>query len=111
MYTNIIYINVTIMAIFSYITLFCNRSRILNELDERQAKQLLLKLVEREPGVVFDIMKDPEQCEVDLWHSCSHCLDIADIERLCCNMHANKCISLRPVRCVLLQYIRVLWQE
>ena len=44
----------------------CNFSGILNELDEGQTKQLLLKLVEREPGVVFDLMTNQGQCEVDL---------------------------------------------
>ena len=100
-------------------TLFCNPSRILNELDEGQTKhweQSLLKLIELEPGVVFNIMKDPVQGAVwdgsPHWCSRGHCLEIATyIERLCCNMLTDKCTSLRLVRCVLLQYIRMLFQS
>jgi len=75
-------------------TLSCNPSSIRNELDEGQAKQVLLKMVEREPGVVFDIMKDPEQGPVrgesPNWCSGDHCLEIAtDIERLFSNMRTT----------------------
>ena len=99
-------------------TLFCNPSRILNELDgqTKHWEQSLLKLIELEPGVVFNIMKDHEQGAVwdgsPNWCSHGHCLEIATyIERLCCNMHPDKCISLWLVRCIPLQYIRMLLPE
>jgi hypothetical protein len=75
-------------------------------------EQSLLKLIELEPGVVFNIMKDHEQGAVWDGSPNCHCLEIATyIERLCCNMHPDKCISLWLVRCIPLQYIRMLLPE
>ena len=97
-------------------TLFCNPSRILNELDEGQTKhweQSLLKLIELEPGVVFNIMKDPEQRSVRWisklvfpWPLPRNCNIYREVV-----LHPDKCISLWLVRRVLLQYIRMLLPE
>ncbi len=82
----------------------------INDLTETEAKGFLLLVAERQPYLVCDIMgvtsgrrdeppRDPARAEsTPDWCVCTRCRDMGqDVEKLCCNMQPENCLSVRPV--------------
>lgn len=69
-------------------------------------RQHSARMLERQPGVIFDLLLEhqqrhdaPTSAEVPLlpWCTCGHCRDMAtDRERKCCGQDPVNCVSLLP---------------
>ncbi|XP_026120750.1 uncharacterized protein LOC113100091 [Carassius auratus] len=72
-------------------------------MDPDDARRLLVRVMDREPGLIFDVLQPaaqgteiPLQC-VPGWCSCSRCREMGtDLENKCCGMMEATCISRLP---------------
>lgn len=72
-------------------------------MDVDDTQTLLLRVMDREPGVIFDVLQPPVQGAeapsegVPRWCRCNRCRDMStDIENKCCGMTEVTCISRLP---------------
>jgi hypothetical protein len=77
-------------------------------MSEEKAKEVLLEVVEKQPGIIFDILDvvgnpggyhpQPGQTAPQ-WCVCGNCREMPSAdERVCCGYIPQHCISLSPVR-------------
>ena len=76
---------------------------------EDAARELLLQVAEREPGIILDIMAAGQRLEPEVdprapdrdelfWCICGNCIEMpTDAERICCRHDAHNCLSRHPV--------------
>ncbi|WAQ98786.1 P2RX7-like protein [Mya arenaria] len=78
---------------------------LIDKLTEAEAKTLLKTLETKRPTIILDAYNsikrtDPEpdrpSAEVQGWCKCTHCPEMdRELDRVCCNMRPEHCISLR----------------
>ena len=68
-----------------------------------EAQGLLIRVMNREPGLIFDVLQPPAHQEehqlpdVPRWCSCTRCIEMpSDIEKKCCGMTDSTCVSMLP---------------
>lgn len=72
---------------------------------ELQLRGIVLQILERQPGLIFDLLEEdpphpapPPAAGSPEWCICNNCQDMpSDVERLCCRCLPQNCISDRPV--------------
>ena len=75
----------------------------LETMNETNLRSLLLEVLVRQPGIIFNLVQDDKSTpqpgrNAISWCSCGQCLDMpTDLERLCCRQNPESCISIRPV--------------
>lgn len=90
-------------------------------MEEVEVRQLLVRVLNRQPGLVFDLVEQPDPAAPGAappdprpsgpgpappgpappkpaWCRCNNCHEMqTDLERLCCNCLPQNCTSERPV--------------
>lgn len=70
----------------------------------KKLKDLVLKLIKREPGLVFDLIEDdwtpppqppqPTPTNIPSWCRCLNCTEMpTELERKCCGCKPENCVS------------------
>nr|XP_054593360.1 P2X purinoceptor 7-like [Nothobranchius furzeri] len=80
--------------------------RLVQGMSLEDHRHLTSQLLERQPGLVFDVLLDnqrrdrhttPVQAPALTWCTCGNCTDMpTDAERKCCGQDSVNCISLLP---------------
>ena len=77
-------------------------------MEREKMKGIMLKLVDREPGLLFDILleddsdppisPDPSTSSMLDWCRCGHCIQMpTELERKCCGLLPRNCASEQQV--------------
>ena len=94
-----------------------NFQELVDALNPVQAKALILKMVEAEPGLVFDLLQGSNSGPSEpgpsgpsgpgpKWCKCVRCREMTrDIDKVCCECLPHNCISQRPVNSSLSPYL------
>ncbi|XDV31705.1 hypothetical protein PO909_002668 [Leuciscus waleckii] len=73
---------------------------LIGNMNVAETQGLLLRVMNREPGLIFDVLQPPAHQEeqqlqdVPRWCSCTRCIEMpSDIEKKCCGMTDSTCVS------------------